>query len=394
MDFSKLNDYLDRVVNEYDVPGVDCIVYKGHEMIYRYYTGMSDRENSKPMNGNEIYMIFSMTKMLTCVSALQLMEKGRFLLSDPVSKYLPEYEKMRITSDNLNNDNAAAITSGSTKGESIGATADGYAENQITIKDLFTMGAGLDYDLQAKGIKEALARGKTSTRDLVGAIAETVLGFEPGTRYRYSLCHDVLGALIEVWSGQKLGDYMSENIFKPLGMNDTFFGIPKDEERLSRMAALYRCDEDRKAQQTQLACPYNLSDKYESGGAGLASCTADYAVFIDALANGGVGKNGYRLLSSASVELMAENHLNPQQYEDFQTLRKGYGYGLGVRTHMDRSISGSLSPVGEFGWDGAAGAFAMVDPKNQLSISYFQHVHNWDIRVHYELRNIVYSCIE
>ncbi|MBE7037679.1 MAG: beta-lactamase family protein [Ruminococcaceae bacterium] len=394
MEFSKLKNLMDKFVSEYNTPGVDVIVYKNHEMLFRYFTGFSDIENNKKMNGDELYLIFSMTKMITCTCALQLLEQGKFLLSDPVSKYLPEFEKMKISSDELDIENAAKITTGASVGESIKTSDDGYAKNQITIKNLFTMGAGLDYDLRSESIKKSLAEGKISTRELVSAIAQKPLGFEPGTRYRYSLCHDVLGALIEIWSGKKLGDYMKENLFDPLGMKNTFFGVPKDEERLSKMAARYTYDKDRKPQRNELECVYNLSNEYQSGGAGLTSSCEDYALFLDALACGGVGKTGNKILSSATIELMGTNHLNEKQYEDFQSLQFGYGYGLGVRTHTDKAISGSLSPLGEFGWDGAAGAFSMVDPKNNLSLTYFQHIHGWDKRLQREMKNALYACLD
>lgn len=394
MDFTKLEKYMNKLVEEYNTPGVDCIVYKEHEQVFRCFAGKSDIENNKAMNGNELYIIFSMTKMLTCTAALQLFEKGRYIMSDKVSKYMPEFEKMKISADALNVENAAKITSGGSAGESVKNTENGYAKNPITIKDLFTMSAGLDYDLEADGIKKALAEGKTSTRELTGALSETILGFEPGTRFRYSLCHDVLGALVEIWSGQLLGDYMQENIFEPLGMKNTFFGVPEDEERLSRMAARYTFDENGKPQRLPFKCNFNLSKDYQSGGAGLCSCTEDYALFLDALACGGVGKNGNRILSSATVELMGTNHMTGKQCDDFYMLRPGYGYGLGVRTHIDKTKSGSLSPIGEFGWDGAAGAMSMVDTKNKLSFAYFQHVHNWDLRIQTEMRNILYACMD
>jgi len=394
MEFSKLKNLMDKFVSEYNTPGVDVIVYKNHEMLFRYFTGFSDIENNKKMNGDELYLIFSMTKMITCTCALQLLEQGKFLLSDPVSKYLPEFEKMKISSDELDIENAAKITTGASVGESIKTSDDGYAKNQITIKNLFTMGAGLDYDLRSESIKKSLAEGKISTRELVSAIAQKPLGFEPGTRYRYSLCHDVLGALIEIWSGKKLGDYMKENLFDPLGMKNTFFGVPKDEERLSKMAARYTYDKDRKPQSNELECVYNLSNEYQSGGAGLCSCTADYALFLDALACGGVGKSGARILNEQTVRLMQTNHLSGQALEDFHELRAGYGYGLGVRTHMDANVSGSLSPVGEFGWDGAAGAFSMVDTANRLSLTYFQHSHSWSVEMQGKMRNALYSCLK
>lgn len=397
MDFTRLKDYMDRLVSEYKVPGVDCIVYREHEQLFRYYTGKSDIENGKDMDGNELYLIFSMTKMLTCTAALQLLEQGKYIISDPVSKYIPEFAKMKLADGVLNTANAASIATGGAIGEQSSDAEAGYAKNAITIEHLFTMTAGFNYDLGAPYIKEAIAEGRTSTMEIVKALAKTPLGFEPGTRYRYSLCHDILGGLIEVWSGKSLGEYMKENIFDVLGMKDTFFGVPKDAERLSRMAALYNHGADREPVRVKLHCPYNLTDEYESGGAGLTSCPEDYAIFLDALANGGVGKNGRRILSAGSVSLMSANHLmKPQLIDDFQQghVGKGYGYGYAVRTHYNNAASGSISSIGEFGWDGAAGAFSLVDPEKKLSFVYFQHIHNWDTRKQKEMRNVLYSCID
>ena len=393
MDFTPLKNCMDKFIEEYNVPGADCIVYKDHKMLFRYFSGMSDIEKGKKMNGDELYFIFSMTKMITCTAALQLYQQGKYLMSDPVFKYLPEFKKMKISSNELNSDNAAKITTGGSLGESVETTDDGYAKNPITVRDLFTMSAGLDYALSDEAIKSALGQGKKNTRELVGAMANKVLLFEPGTRFNYSLCHDVLGALIEVWSGEKLGEYFDKNIFEPLNMKNTFFGLPKDEEGLSKMAARYTYDKERKPKRLPLECSYNITEEYESGGAGLTSCAEDYAIFLDALACGGVGKNGQRILSGDTVKLMSTNHLTGKQSEDFAKLRLGYGYGLGVRTHIDQKLSGSLSPLGEFGWDGAAGAFSMVDTKNKISLTYFQHIHNWDVKIQNEMRNALYSCI-
>lgn len=393
MDFTALKNYMDTLVSERNVPGVDCIVYKEHEMIFRYFTGMSDIENKKEMRGNELYIIFSMTKMLTCTAALQLFEKGKYKLEDPLFKYMPEFSEMKISAIDFDTAESERIATGAALNIKAAYTDGGYVKNPITIKDLFTMGAGLDYNREAPAIKEALSQGRTSTQELVSTFSKTILGFEPGTRYRYSLCHDVLGALIEIWSGQKLSEYMEKNIFAPLEMRDTFFGVPKDSERLSRMATRYKYDENRKPERMPLECLFNLSDEYESGGAGLTSSATDYAIFLDALANGGIAKNGHRILSPETVELMGANHLKGEQVKDFDNLQAGYGYGLGVRTHVDKERSGSLSPVGEFGWDGAAGAFSMVDTKNKISLTYFQEIHNWERRIQSEMRNILYTCI-
>ena len=158
-----------------------------------------------------------------------------------------------------------------------------------------------------------------------------------------------MGALVEVWSGKPFGEYMKENILDPLGMNNTFFGVPKDEGLLEKMAAVYRYNQDKVPERLPLSCQYELSDEYESGGAGLISATEDYAVFLDALANGGTAINGYQILAPSTVSLMGTNHLTGKALEDFDKLRVGYGYGLGVRTHIDKTRSGNLSPIGEFG---------------------------------------------
>ena len=125
MDFTNLKNYMNRLVNEYHTPGVDCIVYKDHEIIFRYYAGMKDIENNKEMTGNELYLIFSMTKMLTCTAALQLFEQGKYKLDDPISKYLPEFKKMKISYDEIDSESASKVTTGSTIGEDSKKTESG-----------------------------------------------------------------------------------------------------------------------------------------------------------------------------------------------------------------------------------------------------------------------------
>ncbi len=390
IDFSPLKDCLDAILATGNTPSVDCIVYRDHQPLFRYFAGLGDIENKRPINGNEQYLIFSMTKMLTCTAALQLYEQGRFAMEDALAAYIPAFKRMKITNDALNTENAKYITAGKNTGESLAVTEDGFAKNPIRIVDLFTMRGGLDYALFDQSIQAALAAGKRSTAELVEAMAGKTLGFEPGTRFRYSLCHDVLGALVEVWSGETLGDYMKKHIFTPLGMHSTGFGIPEDT---SRLAARYAY-ENGVAVRQKAECVYNLTEAYQSGGAGLCSSTEDYALFLDALACGGIGKSGRRILKEETVKHMGTNHLSGQSLDDFHELRAGYGYGLGVRTHMDRAASGSLSPIGEFGWDGAAGAFSMVDTENCLSLTYFQHSHSWSVDMHCAMRNALYTCLK
>ncbi len=172
MKFSRLTEYLNYMVETVGTPGVDCLVYRDHEPIYRYFTGMRDIEAQKPTDGNELYIIFSMTKMLTVTAALQLYEKGCYLLDDPVPKYLPEFSKMKLAEAVSDAASGADIQSSRATSEKGVTQEAGYAKNPITIKHLLTMSAGLGYNIRANAIKKAVAEGRTSTRELVAAIAE------------------------------------------------------------------------------------------------------------------------------------------------------------------------------------------------------------------------------
>ena len=144
MDFKRLKDHLDRILVDYKVPGLDCIVYKEHEMIFRYFTGKSDVENGKEMTGNELYLIYSMTKMITCTAVLQLMEQGRILAKDPISAYLPEYSKMKLSASAIDPAVAAKIATGEIVLSGTENETAGYAKTPITIEHLLTMTAGFN----------------------------------------------------------------------------------------------------------------------------------------------------------------------------------------------------------------------------------------------------------
>ena len=374
------------------VPGLHCKVYKNHEEIFDYRAGLSDKEANKPIQGNEIYKCYSMTKMITCISALQLMEKNKFLLNDQVSMYMPEFEKLRIAETESTGNELETVATG--KGDLTATTteSEAFAKTPLTVRHLFTMSTGLDYNRKTPAILAAISEGRTSTRELAGELSKTVLGFEPGTRYRYSLGHDILGALIEIWSGLTLGEYMEKHIFKPLGMKDTFFGVPKSGERKARLAALYGKGENGFPTRKE---PENaLIDGYEAGSSDLCSSAEDYITFLDALACGGMGKTGERIISEASISLMKTDHTANMDRSALQKSMPGYGFGLGVRTHIDKTQSGALSPLGEFGWDGAGGGFSLVDTDNKLSFVYFQHYSGWQRRTRYEMTNALYSCLE
>ena len=350
---TELKNFLDSLVKR-GIPGCDCAIRHNRRPVFRHMAGYADSAGKKPVTDGQIYWIYSVTKLFTCTAVMQLIEKGSIGLDDPVCDYLPDYRNLTVK-----------------HGSSIKR-----AENTMTIRHLLSMQSGLNYNLNAPSIQRALQEtdGQATTSQVVEALAEEPLDFEPGTHYQYSLSHDVLGAVIEVVTGRRFGKYLDDKIFRPLGMKHTGFTLTPN--RKAKLADQFRYDTQQKIS-TRIP-PSNhfvLSRRYESGGAGLISTVDDMMLFLDALCNGGTSKDGYRLLAPESIDRMRTDQLNDISRKDFARFGKiGYGYGLGVRTLVDKEKSGSESPLGEFGWGGAAGAYALVDPENHLAIYYAQHV--------------------
>ncbi len=390
MEFKNLKAFMDDMAKNHTV-GNDCEVYIDGKSVFRYFSGYSDWENKIPLNGNELYNIYSCSKVATVTAGLQLLEKGKFLLSDPLYEYIPEFRDMYIKTEN---------------GKLI------KVQNPITIRDLFTMSAGFTYDFESGWVERA--KEKTNgTFDTVASIKEFAkdpIIFEPGTHWSYSLGHDVLAALVSVISGKKFRDYMKENIFDPIGMNETYYhATPEIENRIAEQYTFVPNDgnivtdivEAQKSGNAKSGTFQNvgkkiehvLGDEYDSGGAGIITSVSDYAKFCAALANHGTALTGEKILSKSSIELMRTNHLGDTQLKDFNWQHLlGYGYGLGVRTHIDKAVSGCISNLGEFGWGGAAGATVICDPKINLAVFYAQHVLN--PREEYylpRLKNVVYA---
>ena len=380
MNFQPLKDFMDNYIPMLGVPGTDIVIYKDHEEIFRYQSGFDSITEGTPVRPDALYYMYSCTKVATCVAATQLIERGEILASDPVYAYLPEYADIKVR--HVRPDGRVEIKS---------------AKNVLKIEHLLTMTGGLDYNLQRPGILRTIERtgGKAPTLEIVKALAEDPFDFEPGTKYQYSLCLDVIGGLVELVSGMSLGDYFKENIFEPLGMDETSFNLTED--RLARLATQYQFNAltGEREELPKTYNPFVFGTEYHSGGAGLISSVKDQILLADALANDGVGKNGNRILSKAGVELMSANHLSPSCLEDFRNIGqvKGYGYGYGVRTNMDPAYGGNLSPVGEFGWDGARGSYFSCDPKNRVAFFYAEHMGGLHPVILPRLRNVVYSCL-
>lgn len=389
MNFHAMRELMDWLT-AWRIPGNAAKVYLEGEEVFSYQSGYADLETGEKMTTEHLINIYSCSKPATVTAALQLYEKGFFLLDDPLYEFIPEFREMTVKQED-----------GSLK----------KAENPITLRHLFTMTSGLNYksDLPAFDKAMALTGGKMDTMTVIRCLAEEPLDFEPGTRWRYSFSHDVLAAVVEVISGKRFSDYMKQNIFDPLGV----YAIYHNEAVQDKMAQLYRYENS--AQTDLVALQFGADNQnsgrtvkvsknpqlvfgcdYDSGGAGITTTVSDYAKFCAALANGGLGLNGERILSPGTVELLKTNQLSQTLLKDLTgPQHRGYGYGLGVRTLIDKAQSGSVGDVGEFGWGGAAGASVFIDTNRKLACFYAHHMLNPQ-EAYYQprVRNVLYKCLE
>ena len=357
-EFRSLAEYLDELAKKSD-PGNECIVTVGHEEVFRHRAGYADAESKKPIAGDELYYMWSVSKVATSAAFMTLVESGAVSLDDPVSKYIPEFGSMKRFSDG------------------------GYVpvRTEMTLYHLITMTSGLSYDsdFAALAAMKKDPENHCFTLDVARATGSKILSFEPGQAWLYGLSHDIIAAVCVVASGMRFSDLVKAKVFDPLGMKDsTFHPIPEEDK--ARMATQYRYDWDRKIRvRTNNTNGFIFGDEYESGGAGLVSTASDCSLLAEALANGGEGRNGVRILKKETVDDMRRNRLTPELitskgFREFHYL-KGYGYGLGVRVMINpHGIRDGYAVPGEFGWDGAAGAVLIADPVNKVSLFYVRHM--------------------
>ena len=330
--------------------------------------GLADRENNKPITDDTIYRIFSMTKPITAVAAMMLWEEGKFELHDHVSKFIPEFGESKVF-----------------LGGTFLKPMLGPQTSAMEMWHLFTHTAGLTYGFMYSHPVDELYRragmewGFPRDLDLAGVcslLAQQPLLFQPGSEWNYSTSIDVLGRVVEVISGQRLGDFLHDRIFAPLGMSDTAFYCP--EEKADRLAALYLAHP-----KTRLAKRGDAADRgtnklpaADGGGGGLVSTMPDYVRFAEMLRRGGEF-NGVRLLSPRTVNYMASNHLpgNVDLTEYGRPLHAetdydGVGFGLGMSVTMDPVATKTAGSVGDFGWGGAASTWFMVDPVEDITLTF------------------------
>ena len=365
----KMTAFLLEEMEKSHLPCIDVAVYHHHKEVYRYMAGVEDLKTRIPVSRQTLYHIYSNTKVITCTAALQLFEQGKFLLEDRLDRFYPELAHLKVKKPD-------------------GSLEE--LETPITIRDLFRMTAGFGGpELYTDLLVDAYAKngGSYPLEELPGLLAQLPLEFQPGAHFRYGICHDVLGALIEKISGQKFSVYLKEHIFDPLGMRNTGFTV--DDCQSGNIATQYGLEGPDKplvdmGTDNVLMPPVFL----ESGGGGLISSVDDMMRFHEALCRGDV------LLSKLTTHLMRLNQLSGPQLEDYFYNHIGMGYGLGVRTIVDQAKCGSPMGFGPFGWAGAAGTYSNVDPEHELVIFYAQQMFgNETDRMQHIIRNIAYAGI-
>lgn len=374
--FSKIAVYMEETVCEkHGVPGCDILVYRDHELLFRHICGYADREARTPLTENHLYYMYSCTKVLTAAAGMRLIEEGKLHLDAPVSDYLPAFADVRqVVGDTLC-----------------------IPEQPLLVRHLFTMSGGFDYGLRTPKVNRLLSeQPQATTRQIVDCFAEKPLLFTPGARFQYSICHDILAAVIEEAAGMRFSEYLKTVIFDPIDMPDSTFR--ETEQVRARLAVQYASDTSGIVTRTAQSNGHRLSDNYDSGGAGLICSTADYARFADTLSCGGTAANGYRFLKPETVRLMHTDQLPTYTMDGTFSCAAGpgYGYGYGVRTRLNQN-EGQRSPIGEFGWDGAAGSYVMCDDTNRLSIFFAMHVLSWPSCIgsdHAVIRDMVYDALE
>lgn len=380
---SRLTHTFEKYAKEGDLPGGVILLARKNKIAYHQAFGVSDIEKNTPMTKQHIFRIASQTKAIVSVGIMILQEEGKLLISDPLSKYIPEFKETTVAQKN---------------------DSGGYkvvkANREITLRDLLSHTSGIDYGygVASDQWEKANIQGwYFADRD--EPILETIKRMaalpntaQPGERFVYGYNTDILGTIIEIASGQTLEDFLQQKILDPLNMKDTHFYLPKS--KVSRLAVVYNQEEGKlkraPKEGTMNAQGHYLNGprKSFSGGAGLLSTSSDYATFLQMMLNEGI-YDGTRILSRKSVELMTTNHLGTVKFP----WTNGTGFGLGFSIITDIGNFGELSSKDAFGWGGAYHSTYWVDPKEELVVVYFTQVIPITLDDHQKIRALIYQAI-
>jgi CubicO group peptidase (beta-lactamase class C family) len=357
------------------------LVARGGRVVDLQAWGLRDREQKLPMELDTIVRIYSMSKIVTSVAVMQLVEQGRLKLDDPVEKFLPQLAKPKVWAG------------GTSKKPVLVA-----AKRSVTIKHLLTHTSGYRYaNMYTKGelddLYAAIELLEAKTLDeAVAKFAKMPLAFQPGDRFNYGLGLDILGAVVQKVAGQPFAEYVAEHVTGPLGMKDTGYAVPA--EKRGRLAKIYTTNKDGALEAADSTAMTHADGNGPAwGGAGMFSTIGDYARFGQMLLNGGE-LDGVRVLGRKTVELMQANHLNHMARSTTQW-SEADGFGLGGAVRTDLAKGNALGSVGQFGWTGAATTYFNMDPKERtLLLVFTQHFPHNQHEVFQQASTLFYAAIE
>jgi CubicO group peptidase (beta-lactamase class C family) len=413
-DKNKISKHFNAYVDNGSLPNVSILIKKDNKEIYRHHHGFADIESEISVSEKTVYRIYSMTKPVTGVAIMQLVENGQLRLNDKVSKYIPAFKNTKV----------------------INLEFQDYVvkpKREITIRDLLTHTSGLTYSWAGEGpvnqiyrkynirpyyfgaLDAELNKFPGNTCQFAAAAASAPLLHNPGEKWSYGINMDVLGCVVEVISEMTFADYLQKNIFDPLGLKSIGFSVnPKDKDSFTTLytsgafsrdgevvapSGLNRAELMYSAELRPIDnfdnSPYlTNSSKLFDGGSGLVSNIDDYSRFAEMLLNGGV-LNGVRILSEASVDVMSRNHLSEEILSDGAAFGlNGIGFGLTVGNVMDPGVAGTYSAEGEFFWGGAASTIFWVDRTNNVTATMMtQYMPSDKYPLREELKTLLYSSL-
>jgi CubicO group peptidase (beta-lactamase class C family) len=373
-----IKPHLEQYVAQNRLAGGVALIARHGKIAYYETFGVMDKDSHQPMTRDAIFRIYSMTKPIIAIAALTLYEEGKFSMLDPVSKYLPEFSDMKVAVPAANGAPWHTVP----------------AERPVLVMDLLRHTSGMTNagprDAGGKSILAELAINSHSLGEGIKLLASAPLVHQPETGFDYSPGPDVIGRLIEIWSGLPLDQYLDRRIFQPLRMKDSGFWVP--EAKWTRLATLYdRGPDDTIVRATGAAQDgYRSQPIFESGAGGLVSTTDDYLRFVQMLLNGGQ-LDGVRIVSPKSIELMSSDLLGDLPVFGGPML-PGYGFGLTVAVNRGPAKTATIGSPGEYYWEGAAASIFFVDPKEDL-VTVFMVQKRMGVAISREYKRMVYAAL-
>lgn len=381
----RIADWLDREIAAGQIPGAVVLIVRHGRIAWQRAFGVLDPQTGAAMPTDAIFRIYSMTKPLVTVAAMSLVEEGRLRLETPISTFIPAFRDMQVAS-------AAAPAAGSGDGPVLQP-----AHRPITVHDLMRHTSGLTYGFFGRSpAKQAYLDAHIGTdtditlAEFTDRLAAMPLGFHPGTTWDYSYSTDVLGRVLEVVTGQSLGEVLRERVLEPLDMRDTTFHL--DDARMQARLAEPLPDDRSIGAGAQIGDP-RIAGKMESGGGGLNGTARDYARFAQMMLDGGV-LDEQRILGPATIAYMTSDHLGAAiDKGNLYLPGPGYGFGLGFAVRTDTGLSAAPGSIGEYYWGGAGGTYFWIDPQQDMAVVFMMQSPKQRLAARTTLRNLVYGAI-